>query len=163
MKHYRDKTYVDVTQKRAIQNEIFQKINNPNIRALAGPNIEIYYNLLKEHKFKGITFFENDYTILHKQLSSVKNLSYQLIFDDITNNLDSGYFYDLDFCCCIYTIAEHIVKINSLSEFSMTISPRPVGYERTMNILKSHENGGKYNYYYYKDTVPMITVSKTKK
>lgn len=159
--HYRTKKYVDVTHKRIVQNEIFNKISNPVIRALAGPNVDIYYKLLKQHGFKDITFFENDPVILATQFAS-SNLPYKLIFDDITNNLDAKVFYDLDFCCCVYTIAEHLPKINRLPEFSMTISPRPVGTEKTMRILKSHENGNHYNYYEYFDTVPMIVVSKTK-
>lgn len=154
------KSYAHVAKKRSIQQEIFSFIRATKIMALAGPNIDQYCRILRQAGFRDITFFENDPFILAKQLE-VAGGNYKLVFDDITNNLDTDAFYDLDFCCSVSTIKDKLQVINKLPEFSMTVSVRPVGYTQTLETLKRYENGGNYQYYYYMDTSPMITVTKT--
>lgn len=154
------KSHADVAKKRSIQQEIFSFIRSDKIMALAGPNVDNYYKVLKQAGFKDITFFENDPFILGKQLE-VSGGKYKLIFDDIINNLDSEAFYDLDFCCSVNSLGNKLRDINKLKEYTMTVSVRPVGFNKTLETLKRYENGGNYSYYYYTDTSPMITVTKT--
>lgn len=157
------KDFRGLSEKRQTQATAWNQINNKKyFVGLGGPNLETYTNFVKSRGFEKILSFENSAGIFHKQLqqfSKVKHVS--LYFDNICNHLEDypNAFYDLDFCCCITTIEACLKKIHKLPQFTLTLSIRPVGYEKTLEIFRSYGNSKIVELKYY-DNYPMLTILK---
>lgn len=109
-----DKTYEDSTQKRFIQNLCYSQISGikSNILCLAGPNPEIYVEVLNKYitttnKLKIISY-EQDQKIYFSQLQ--KQYSNKKLRDKITFRsgeilqAEPEQIIDLDFCQSLFTI-----------------------------------------------------------
>lgn len=148
-------SYKESFNKRKAQDYVFSNVSGPVV-ALGGPDIDVYAKMLENHGVKDLTIYENNRKVFLIQLRKVKWGS--LIFGDILINLGKKAFYDLDFCCSIYSIESYLPEIVELPKFSITLSLRPAGLNKTLEIFRKYSE---LPYLRYHDSVPMITFYKT--
>ena len=153
-------SYTNSIKKREVQNKILPFVSNGRVCALGGPDIDEYVSLLKTYGFGDITIFENDKVILLQQLYKFPQ-GITLMYKNILEHLNRNCYYDLDFCFSIQKIMPRLKKIVSLQEYSLTLSVRPIGTEKTVAIMKEYDPDIKYMT--YQDTTPMITFYKVSK
>lgn len=149
-------SYKNSVMKREVQSYIYDRVQNPNIKGLGGPNAKDYERILKEKGFRNITLYENNKDVFEALL---KDPPYcKLEYDDILNHLKTKSFYDLDFCCSVLSVRDYLPEIAKIPQYSMTLSLRPIGIQRTLDIVKEYEK--RFTYVIYKDTSPMIVIYK---
>ncbi len=159
-------SYEESVNKRSIQRNTLGLIRDRDIICLGGPSLKDYVNTLKEFKFKKIFSFEKDKKVLKlQQEQGIEHKDVYIQEGNICDHLSyHEYFYDLDFCCCITTIEEHLEKILAIPGFTMTLSVRPLGYKETIEIInKYNKNNYELSKFRYSDTSPMITIFKDPK
>lgn len=149
-------SYKNSVMKREVQDYIYKRVRNSHIIGLGGPNAKDYSRILHEKGFEKIILYENDWKVFEKQILDPPDC--KLVYDDVLNHLGHNAFYDLDFCCSILSIEHALPDIVELPEYSLTVSIRPVGIEKTLDIFKQYEKD--FTYVIYKDTSPMIVIYK---
>jgi hypothetical protein len=148
------KRYDNATLKRIVQDCSLQS-SYTKMYGLAGPNANIYVQLLRDKNYSDITLFENNWDVYTQQLQKwAEDIPYNLVYDDIRNHLGKDCFYDYDFCCIIKTVEKWLPQIVRTKEYALTFSLRGCGEEETVRIFKKYSNA---NYMTYRDTSPMIT------
>lgn len=181
--------YTLAKNKKAVQNDIFkraQKKNFTKVVGLGGPNITQYLQFLKSYGIKEADIYENNKFHILLQISNFQPvITSKVHFKDITDALEKqkDTLYDMDFCCSIHAVSDSIKKFKDNSIF--TFSLRPVGIKSTIDeffkslhakakpkitydykvkkqfkIHKAEWNGNKYFCYVYRDTTPMLTITK---
>lgn len=145
------KTYTGNLNKRDVQ-RISLSSRYKTIFGLGGPNVREYVKTLKELGYKDIYLFENDYSIYEKQKRQKSDCD--LVFDNILNHLGYKAFYDYDFCSSLAKVEQHMRQIVSTPSYSLTLSLRPLGYDRTISTFRKYTDAKYVSYY---DTSAMIT------
>lgn len=166
-------------EKRAIQDMIFPLVKQRKVITLAGPNLLSYIEKLPI-AVRHIEIWEKEPKIMMLQLPQLKEVGRKVtyVFGDIIKaSVESDAFYDLDFCCSISTARRHIEKFENCA-YSLTLSIRPVGTQRTLssfldiieerkisdiphpqyNLLITDKN--RYIYRTYCDRTPMLYILK---
>lgn len=144
------KSYVNVPNKRLIQG--FSLTGCDSIITLGGPDILNCIDYLKSLGFKNIVSFESNKSIYDYQVSQKPDC--QLINTNVLDHLNYNCFYDLDFCCSVRTIEPWLHRIVNLRRYSITLSIRPVGLEKTIKTFFKYGNAHLTK---YRDSVPMLT------
>ena len=171
--------YTDAAKKKAVREFLFSQFKLSKIVGLPGPNYNECIKFYESKGFKDIEVWENTPDVLMHQLMAA-NKPVRMRFGNILNaepnRIDT--LYDLDYCCTVKYMKEHIQKFQS--NFIMTFSLR-AGVELTINkffkdrkerILNVVEKtspvvhkiffteGGKYIYTPYRDTSAMCCIAK---
>jgi hypothetical protein len=128
-------TYKSSMNKKKVRDFLISYFSFKKVIGLAGPDINIYINHLKHKGYRNFEIFEKDSSILLKQLITInsgKNIS--LIYNDIlaADNNREDTLYDLDFCCMLSTVSEHIKKFRN--NFIITVSAR-MGIKATVDMF----------------------------
>lgn len=175
-------TYLSGRNKHQVRNFLFSKMPScNNIVGLAGPDIQECLKNYRKKGYRNIEVWEKDNSILLLQLSKV-NYPIQLRFGDILSaNSDlPDTLYDLDYCCTIKYMREHLVKFqnNFIMTFSLragvdntitkffkdrgetVLSERVISYPFKYTVYKTIK--GTYIYTPYFDTSAMCCIAKIK-
>lgn len=175
-------TYLNASKKHAVREFLFSQFRLKNIIGLPGPNFNECISFYESKGFKDIEVWENTPDVAMHQLMNAKK-SVRMRFGDVLaaepNRIDT--LYDLDYCCTVRYMKEHIQKFQS--NFIMTFSTR-IGVEETIKtffkarkeaIVSSIDKispvkhtifttniGSKYIYTPYFDTSAMCCIAKIK-
>jgi hypothetical protein len=124
-------------EKREVQKMIFPLIKKKKIVTLAGPNMISYIKLLPKC-IKEVEIWENNKDIMMHQVASFPALNGMPVSynygDIIDAEVKKSAFYDLDFCCTVLTVEDHLRKFKDCA-FSATFSNRWVSVDRTIELF----------------------------
>lgn len=155
-------TYKDAVNKRLVRDKLFKQVKLKRVVGLGGPDINDYYQNMKNRGFNDIKSYEKDKLVFLYQLS--QNPRIQLEFGNINEiKPDSNVFYDLDYCCTIMSVDTKF--LNQIDNFIATFSVRGIGFDKTKKIInnKLKQTGYKYKVVTYTDSSPMLCLLKIKK
>lgn len=176
-------SYKNAQQKHAVREFLVSHFPFESIVGLPGPDINHYLKWCDLHGFKQIEAWEKEPIIAISQMFQVKKLDFSYNMGDIIHadaNMNNT-LYDLDYCCTIVDMEEHIKKFRK--NFIMTFSRRIKGgmninkfikiagekatsiinKTRPINhVLCSTNKGSRYIYLEYQDTSPMCCIAKIK-
>ena len=123
---YKVKTsYSDSVNKKKLREFLINKFTFESVTGLAGPDINDYIQYLKSKGCKKFEIYENNPSIIVKQLSELNTpADISLKYGDIlsADNSEPNTLYDLDFCSTIKNMKEYIKKFKN--NFIMTFSMR---------------------------------------
>jgi len=175
-------SYKEARNKKATREFVFSHYNQPKIVGLAGPDINEYVQWCKSNGFEVDEIWEKDPRVMMKQLTDIKHDSIaKYRFGDISNTMPDrkDAVYDLDYCGCVKTLYESVIKFKQ--NIVMTFSIRGVGAEKTIKSFFSvrkekivarinktkpvkhisiKTDKGKYIVVPYFDTTPMLTIAR---
>lgn len=175
-------SYKEAKNKKAAREFIFSHYSQPKIVGLAGPDINEYVSWCKNNGFEVDEIWEKDPRVMMRQLTDMKHdtpIKYR--FGDINNTMPDrkDTVYDLDYCGCVKTLYDSVMKFKQ--NIVMTFAIRGVGVEKTIssffskrkekvetrvskskpvNHISIKTNQGKYILVPYFDTTPMLTIAR---
>lgn len=170
-------SYINATNKRTIREELLKRHTYTKLIGLAGPNLHQYMSQCKRAGIKHVTVYEKNSHVMIKQLPYIIKHSIPYRFMDILHAaLQKDTLYDLDFCCSIKSVEQHIKKFKR--NFMLTVSERggakwwSIPYfleyrketekERiqiTKNQLIIKSDKGQYLCTFYQDSSRMLTIT----
>lgn len=181
--------YSNAVRKHLVQSEIYKDIKKQGynrVIGLAGPNISMYLQAMKERGIHSAEVYEFNRGQLLRQIEDFNPvIRTRVCFDDILN-AEAGHkktLYDLDFCCSIRKAKEHIRKFGKSSIITLALRPDSLKstlkqfcklidktatpviiYDTEKMKTKGYKlhivklNRLKYQCYQYFDTFPMVTI-----
>lgn len=179
-------TYKDAKEKKKVRDFLFSLFAPKKLKkviGLGGPDINEYLSYLESRGYKDVTIYENSIPVMIEQIKYIRTRNkVEIRYGDIYS---AGEFddtlYDLDYCCTIKFMKEHLKKFKN--NFIMTFSLR-FGESETVskffstrreNIISvTHKysphhpvehsiyttTGGEYIYLKYFDTSTMCCFAK---
>jgi hypothetical protein len=175
-------SYKEAKQKKAVRDFLFSHYKKSKIIGLAGPDINEYVEWCKLNGFEIEEIWEEDPTVMMKQLTDIKgDTMFKYRFGNINDTIPDKdkTVYDLDYCGAIQSLKSAVIKFKRNAV--MTFSVRGVGVEETISTFFKHRkekvlsrtnkikpikhisiqtNIGKYVVAPYFDTTPMISIAQ---
>jgi len=174
-------TYINASNKHAVREFLFSYFRFNSVVGLAGPDINDYLKWCESKGYNNIEVWENEPSVMFKQLTEVKTPIRYRFGNILDANLSDNVLFDLDYCVSVRYMKEHIQKFKD--NFIMTFSTR-IGIQKTVdNFFKFrgekitgwnniegpglrnivfNTNLGKYLFITYFDTSAMCCISKIK-
>jgi hypothetical protein len=174
-------TYINASNKHAVREFLFSYFRFNSVVGLAGPDINDYLKWCESKGYNNIEVWENEPSVMFKQLTEVKTPIRYRFGNILDANLSDNVLFDLDYCVSVRYMKEHIQKFKD--NFIMTFSTR-IGVQKTVdNFFKFrgekitgwnniegpglrnivfNTNLGKYLFITYFDTSAMCCISKIK-
>jgi hypothetical protein len=172
---------VNANNKHAVRDFLFSYFRFNSVVGLAGPDINDYLKWCESKGYNNIEVWENEPSVMFKQLTEVKTPVRYRFGNILDANLSKNVLFDLDYCVSVRYMKEHIQKFTN--NFIMTFSTR-IGVQETIdnffkfrgekitgwnnikgpglrNIVFS-TNLGKYLFITYFDTSAMCCIAKIK-
>ena len=171
--------YLNAANKHAVREFLFSYFKLKNIIGQAGPNVNEYISWCKSKGYKDIEIWENTPNVMLHQLAQLKQPVRMRFGDILQSDPDRIHtLYDLDYCCTVRYMKEHIAKFND--NFIMTFARRITDKEtistffeaRKEDIISSIDmispirhtifktNKSTYIYAPYRDTSNMCCIAK---
>lgn len=140
-------TYKDSALKKAVREDIFTGTRFQKLVGLGGPDLREYVTYFRQKGFGDITVWENNGSILLRQLPQMQGLGISYHFGDILHApYHKDVLYDLDFCSSIMSTNPHMAKFRD--NFVLTVALRPIGLENTVDWFILHRGEVRQFYTY---------------
>jgi hypothetical protein len=130
-------TYLNAEKKKAVRDFMFNQFQFNTIVGLAGPDINSYIEWCKSRGYKDFEIWENESSVLMKQLTEVKHPVTYKFGDILDAEPKKNVLFDLDYCVSVRYMKEHIQKFKD--NFIMTFSTR-IGVKETINKFFNFRN-----------------------
>jgi hypothetical protein len=123
-------TYINASNKHAVRNFLFSYFRFNSVVGLAGPDINNYLKWCESKGYNDIEVWENEPSVMLKQLSKVKTPVRYRFGNILDASLSDNILFDLDYCVSIRYMKEHLQKFKD--NFIMTFSTR-IGVQETID------------------------------
>jgi len=123
-------TYINASNKHAVREFLFSYFRFNSVVGLAGPDINDYLKWCESRGYNNIEVWENEPSVMLKQLSEVKTPVRYRFGNILDASLSDNVLFDLDYCVSIRYMREHLQKFKD--NFIMTFSTR-IGVQETID------------------------------
>jgi hypothetical protein len=123
-------TYINASNKHNVRNFLFSYFRFNSVVGLAGPDINDYLKWCESKGYKNIEVWENEPSVMLKQLSEVKTPVRYRFGNILDASLSDNVLFDLDYCVSVRYMKEHLQKFKN--NFIMTFSTR-IGVQETFD------------------------------
>jgi len=123
-------TYINAGNKHAVREFLFSYFRFNSVVGLAGPDINDYVKWCKSKGYNDIEIWENEPSVMLKQLSEVKMPIRYRFGNIIDASFCKNVLFDLDYCVSVRYMKEHLQKFKD--NFIMTFSTR-IGVQETVD------------------------------